>query len=661
MKEQESSPKLLWEPSEEFKKNSNLADYIIWLNRNHDLDFGNYRDLWKWSVSNIDDFWKSLWDYFKIISPTPYSEIVTGDQMPFIKWFTGSEVNYAEHIFRNISEEKTAIIFKSENSDLIKISGKEVKNKTASLRSYLIGAGVAKGDRVAAYLPNIPEANISFLATNSIGAIWSSCSPDFGTGAVIDRFSQIQPKVLITVDGYQYGGKPFNKINVLKKIISELPSLEKIILLPYLDKDVNSETFNNCILWEDCTKEEEAELKFEHVPFDHPIWILFSSGTTGIPKAITHSHGGILLEHLKYLAFHNNIKPGDRCFWYTTIGWMMWNYIQASWLCDGVVVLYDGSPAYPDINVLWKYAQDAKITHFGTSAGFIVANMKEGTNPGADNDLSSLLSIGSTGSPLPPEAFDWIYDEIKKDLWLASISGGTDVCSAFVGGNPLWPVYSGEIQCRALGCKLEAFNEEGESVIDKVGEMVITKPMPSMPIFFWNDHNNKQYIESYFEMYPGVWRHGDWTKVTSRDGIIIYGRSDSTLNRGGVRIGTSEVYRAVNKVKEVKDSLILCLEREDGDFFMPLFVVMRGNQELTGEIKNKIKKTIREEYTPRHVPDQIIEIKEVPYTISGKKVETPVKKILSGKKVEESINPDALKNPESLNFFKEYHQKLSHN
>ncbi len=650
----DETSKLLWAPSEEFKANSNLAKYMTWLEVNRNLNLETYKDLWEWSTSNISDFWESIWDYFEVEADGKPNEVVAG-YMPEAKWFQGTALNYAEHIFRKASD-NPAIIFKSETTSLRKISWLELRQHTENLQGYLTSVGVSTGDRVAAYLPSIPEATTSFLAANATGAVWSSCSPDFGLSSIIDRFAQIEPKVLIAVDGYRYGGKEFNKLEIIQELQKAIPSIEQVILIPYLNPEEKGESIHNCILWSEAIN-TPGNLHFERVPFEHPIWVLYSSGTTGIPKAITHSHGGVLLEHLKYLALHNNVKPGDNCFWYTTTGWMMWNYIQASLLCGGTMVLYDGSPAYPDMNCLWQFAEEASITHFGTSAGFVVANMKADTHPGKDFDLSALQSIGSTGSPLPPEGFDWIYNEIKEDLWLASISGGTDVCSAFVGGNPLTPVYSGEIQCRALGCKLESFDEDGGAVINQVGEMVVTEPMPSMPVYFWNDPNFDRYKSSYFEMFPGIWRHGDWTMITPRDGVIILGRSDSTLNRGGVRIGTSEIYRAVDKIEEVADSLIICLEKGT-DYYMPLFVVMAEGHELSEETKKKINTTIRSEYTPRHIPDEIIAISEVPYTISGKKVETPVKKILLGKATSQAINPDALKNPEALSYFEELSTKL---
>ncbi len=572
--------------------------------------------------------------------------------MPFNKWFQGATINYAEHIFKKENIDCPAIIFKSEISDIQEISWEELKEKVGAFQNFLANSGVKKGDRVAAFLPNIPEATIAFLAVNALGAVWSSTSPDFGTSSVVDRVAQISPKVLIAVDGYSYGGKYFSKTEVLEELSQSLPSLETIVVIS-TNISESSPSFS-FVPWEEALSRKDKTITFEPVPFDHPIWILYSSGTTGVPKAITHGQGGVLLEHLKYLTFHNDVKPGDRCFWYTTTGWMMWNYIQATLLCGGTVVMYDGSPTYPTMDVLWQFAQDAKITHFGTSAGYIMANIKKDTHPGTDFDLSPLRSIGSTGSTLPSEGFDWIYKEVKEDLWLASISGGTDVCSAFVGGNPLWPVYSGEIQCRALGCKLEAYNESGEAVLDEVGEMVISQPMPSMPIYFWGDKDHERYKSSYFEMFPHKWRHGDWTKITPRNGVIIYGRSDATLNRGGIRIGTSEIYRAVDKIPEISDSMIICLEKEGGNFFMPLFVVPAEGVQLDDALIQKINQTIKNEYTPRHVPDQVIEVREIPYTISGKKVESPIKRILLGHNIDKVVNKDALKNPEAINFFVEY-------
>ncbi len=638
-----------WTPSQHFKDNANISHYMAWLKNNYDLSFEDYESLWQWSVDDIDLFWESLWNYFEILSDKPYTEVKSDHSMPYTRWFSGSEINYAEHIFRNATEHHPAIIYKSEDRQTRELSWQDLKTNVAAFKRFLIDHGVEQGDRVVAYLPNIPEATIAFLATNAMGAIWSSTSPDFGTSSVVDRFQQIQPKILIAVDGYNYGGKTFNRIKEVDEIAEVIDSIELVVLLPQLHSDSRLEK-SPFVHWQKAIQRPWEELTFARVPFNHPIWVLYSSGTTGIPKAITHSQGGVLLEHLKYLTFHNDVHPGERCFWYTTTGWMMWNYIQASLLCGGIMVLYDGSPAYPNLNILWHYAEEIGISHFGTSASFIVTNIKASIHPGHDFNLDKLVSIGSTGSPLPPEGFDWIFKEVKQDLWLTSISGGTDVCSAFVGGTPLLPVYIGEIQCRALGCRLEAYDDQGVPVYETMGEMVITAPMPSMPVYFWNDENYQRYVESYFEMYPGVWRHGDWTEITARKGVIIYGRSDATLNRGGIRIGTSEIYSAVDGIAQIADSMVVYLDKKGIDY-MPLFIKLAPDHQMTESLKQEIKSTIRKSYTPRHVPDEIIEVAEIPYTISGKKMETPVKKLLMGMDPKKVVNRDAMRNPEAIDIY----------
>lgn len=641
----------LWSPAEELIINSNLYAYMQWLKEKKNVAFSDYDTLWRWSVKNIPAFWESITEYFNLQFDGTASHVLSGQEMPYARWFEGISLSYAEHIFRNKNDAHPAIVYKSESTTLKEISWQQLATEVVTIQHYLKSLGVTSGDRVVAFMPCIPEATIAFLSANALGAVWSSCSPDFGANAVVDRFAQIEPKVLITVNGYEYNGKYHDKTSVISSLMNSIPSLEKVIVLTH-PKGVSALPDDEKIIsWNDIPQVNDASLEFARVPFNHPIWVLYSSGTTGLPKAITHSVGGILMEQLKYGTFHNDFKPGERCFWYTTTGWMMWNYIHGSLLTGATMVLYDGSPSYPDLNVLWEFAQDAHIHHFGTSAGFILASMKEGLEPEKKFDLTSLRSIGSTGSTLPPEGFEWVYRSVKKDLWLASMSGGTDVCSAFVGGNPMWPVFTGEIQCRALGCSLEAFDDSGQSIEDEVGEMVITAPMPSMPVYFWNDPEYKRYKESYFESYPGVWRHGDWIKITPRHGIIIYGRSDATLNRGGVRIGTSEIYRAVDKIEEVKDSLVICLEKKGGEFWMPLFVVLREGNTLTGDLKKKINVTLRNEYSPRHVPDEILAVSDIPYTISGKKTEAPVKKILMGQDPKKVINAGALKNPASMDFF----------
>lgn len=652
--------KVLWQPDEAFKKHSNIQIFINWLYVNKNFGFNNYQELWEWSVTDPSAFWESLWEYFKIISHTPYSKAISDDLMPHTQWFEGSTLNYAEHVFRNKTTAYPAIMFKPEQGSEVTISWEDLEKKTEQFAIFLRSKGVKKGDCVAGFISNIPEATIAFLATISLGAIWSSCSQDFGVESVVDRLIQISPKVLITSDGYFYASKKFDKTQEVSEIKDKITSISQVVVVDFIGTAgslINREGF---ISWEAATNYQElGGLSFEPVPFAHPIWVLYSSGTTGAPKAITHSHGGVLLEHLKYLTFHNDVKPGERFFWYSTTGWMMWNFANASLLAGATLVMYDGSAVFPSMKSLWAFADTYKINHFGTSAPFIIACMKAAKIDYSEFDLSSLRSIGSTGSPLPPEAFEYIYNDIKKDIWLCSMSGGTDVCTAFVGGCPLLPVYLGEIQCRALGCDMHAFDDLGHPVIDEMGEMVILKPMPSMPVYFWNDPDGSKYNASYFDIYPGgIWRHGDWLSIFPDGGLVIYGRSDATLNRHGIRIGTSEIYRAIDKIEEVKDSLVVNLELSGGRHYMPLFVELKDGFELNEELLAKIKQQLRSNYSPRHVPDEIVQVPEIPYTISGKKMEAPVKKILMGMSVERSLNLDSMRNPESIEFYKVFSQKI---
>jgi acetoacetyl-CoA synthetase len=647
------SPKPLWVPDAETVANANLTRFMAWL-EGRGLKFANYTFLWSWSTQKPDEFWKMLLDYFDIQFDGSPEPVRSGSRMPHVTWFDNLKLSYAEHAFRMSSDSFPAIVYGAEDQHARVISWAELRRDVAALANYLRHEGVSPGDRVAAYLPCIPEATIGLLAANSLGAVWASCSPDFGLQSVLDRFEQIEPTVIIATTKYGYGGKRFDKSDVVSRLATSIPSVKRVILVNADWQSVDTK----CVSWEIAIQNKTAALEFTRVPFSHAMWIVFSSGTTGLPKAITHSVGGILLEHLKYLTFHNDLHKGERLFWFTTTGWMMWNYLQSTLLCGGTMVMYDGSPAYPDLNRLWQFCDEAKITHFGTSAGFILACRKENLTPSTSLNFRSLRSIGSTGSTLPPEGFDWIYEHVSSKVWLASMSGGTDVATAFVGGNPLWPVHTGEIQCRALGCSVEAWSESGIPLVDEVGEMVITVPMPSMPVYFWNDAGFTRYTESYFSTYPETWRHGDWIEVTSRQGVIIYGRSDATLNRGGVRIGTSEIYRAVDKIKEVRDSLIVCIERAEGEFYMPLFVVMSEKQELTDDLKRSINATIRSDNSPRHVPDEIIAVPDIPYTISGKKTETPVKKILMGRDAREVINTGSLRNPQSLDFFAAFQKTI---
>src|SRR5918998_1339916 len=650
---------LLWEPSEGFKEDSNISSYMGWLREEKNLSFDDYAGLWEWSVTDLEGFWTCVWEYCDVKASKPYERVLAKREMPGAEWFTGAQLNYAEHAFKNTRADEPAILHQSEVRPLGQMSWRELRERTAALAAGLKSMGVERGDRVVAYLPNIPEAIIALLAVSSIGAIWSSSSPDFGAGSVVDRFKQIEPKVLIAVDGYRYGGKDYDRTQVMAKLQEEIPTLERTVILPYLEEEPDTGFLENVVMWDELLAEHEGtELSFERVPFDHPLWVLYSSGTTGLPKAIVHSQGGILLEHLKKARLHIDLRPGDRFFWFTTTGWMMWNLLVGGLLAGATAVLYDGSPPQPDMNRVWRAAEGTRMTHFGASAGYLTGCMKAEIDPGRDFDLSALKGVGSTGSPLPPEGFGWVYGHVKEDLWLYSTSGGTDLCTAFVGGVPLLPVRAGELQARSLGAAVHAFDPDGKPVVGEVGEMVITQPMPSMPVFLWNDPDGERYRESYFDVYPGVWRHGDWILVKDHGGCVISGRSDSTINRGGVRMGTSEIYSAVEGVAEVADSPVVDIPKPGGDSFMPLFVVLEEGVELDDDLKEKIKGSIKERTSPRHVPNEIFAVPEVPKTLNGKKLEVPVKKILSGTPPDEAASRDSLANPESLDRFAELSQKL---
>ncbi|MBB3869522.1 acetoacetyl-CoA synthetase [Parageobacillus toebii NBRC 107807] len=640
---------VLWTPTEEHIQRSNIKRYMNWLKEKKGLSFETHRQLWNWSVEQLEEFWESVWEYCEVKSATPYRCVLEERKMPGAKWFPGATLNYAEHVFRNERSDRPALLFRSERVPYREVAWKELKEKTAAVANALKKIGVKPGDRVVAYMPNIPETVIAFLACASIGAIWSSCSPDFGASSVIDRFQQIEPVVLFAIDGCQYGGKEFDKRPIVDELREKLPSLKKTILLPYLREDVQAPD-DSVLLWDDIIR-EKAELTYEYVPFDHPLWILYSSGTTGLPKPIVQGHGGILLEHLKSLLIEENLTKESTFFWFTTTGWMMWNFLIGGLLVGASVVLYDGSPTYPDGNVLWELAEKARITHFGTSAAFINVCMKLGIKPKELYDFSDLQAVLSTGSPLTTEGFAWVYENVKDDICLVSCSGGTDVCTAFVAGSPILPVRAGIIQCRSLGANVQAFDENGNRLINEVGELVITDPMPSMPLFFWNDPNYERYLDSYFDTYPGIWKHGDWIKIDEEGGCVIYGRSDSTINRAGVRMGTSEIYRAVESLDEVLESLIIDLELMGRKSFMPLFVVLQPGAALDEELKEKIKNEIRQKVSPRFVPDEIYQVEQIPKTLNGKKMEIPIRKLLLGFPLEKAVNPGSMANPEALDFF----------
>jgi acetoacetyl-CoA synthetase len=651
---------LLWEPSAELVEHSRLREFTNWLRRERGLDFDGYHQLWQWSVDDLDGFWSAIWQFFEVRADGDPSPVLASREMPGARWFPNTSLNYAEHVFAGKRDEEVAILHASELRELGELRWGELRQQVAAVAAGLRELGVGQGDRVVAYLPNIPEAIVAFLATASLGAVWSSCSPDFGPASVVDRFAQIEPKVLFAVDGYRYGGKDFDRREVVARLQEAMPTLERTVVLPYLDPDPDLSPLRDATPWEELLRQgADAELRFARVPFDHPLWVLYSSGTTGLPKAIVQGQGGILIEHLKKLNLHVDAHPGDRLFWFTTTGWMMWNFIVSGLLTEAAIVLYDGNPGHPDLDTLWDLAERAEVTMFGTSAAYIAACMKAGVEPGSGRDLGALKAIGSTGSPLSPEGFDWIYEHVGRETWLFSTSGGTDLCTAFVGGAVTLPVHRGEIQARALGAAVEAWNEDGEPVVEEVGELVVTEPMPSMPLRLWGDEDGRRYRESYFEMFPGVWRHGDWLELTRRGTAVIYGRSDSTINRGGIRMGTSEIYRAVLSIDEIVDAVVVDLPRPGTDGWMPLFVVLREGAELDEELPREIARRVREQCSPRHVPDEVFEIAEVPRTLSGKMLEVPVKRILMGTPVEKAASRDSLANPRSLDYFVEMARRLA--
>ncbi|HLM26882.1 MAG TPA: acetoacetate--CoA ligase [Thermoleophilaceae bacterium] len=624
----------LWTPSEERIERSTLARFARFV----DHDPHDYDALWRWSVEDLEGFWGAVCDFFEVRFDTEPERVLGSREMPGAEWFPGARLSYAEHVFRDKSPDEVAIRHASELRDPGEWTWARLREETGRMVALLRAHGVGEGDRVAAYLPNIPETVAAFLATASLGAIWSSAAPEFGARSVIDRFSQIEPKVLLAIDGYRYGGKDFDRREVVRSIAQEIGDVE-VVEFGYLSESGWAE------------HAEPAELDFAQLPFDHPLWILYSSGTTGLPKSIVQGHGGILLEHLKKMHLHLDAHDGDRVFWFSTTGWMMWNFLVGVLLTPASIVLYDGNPAG---DVLWQLAADTGMTTFGTSAAFIAASMKEGIHPADGRDLSALDAVGSTGSPLSPESFSWVYEELGEDTWLFSTSGGTDVCTAFVGGVPVLPVYRGELQGRALGAKVEAWDEEGKALVGEVGELVITEPMPSMPVFFWGDEDGSRLRESYFDHYPGVWRHGDWIEITERGTAIIYGRSDSTVNRGGVRMGTSEIYRAVLALDDVTDALVVDVPHEGQENDMPLFVVLRDGVELDDGLAKAIRARVREDCSPRHVPNSIHRIAEVPRTLSGKVLEVPVKRILMGEEPDKAASRDSLANPEALDWFVDY-------
>jgi acetoacetyl-CoA synthetase len=634
-------PTPVWTPPPQLVEQ---AEMTAWLG---ELGLADYNALWEWSVADLGRFWRAVWDRYDVLADGDPTTVLADASMPGATWFPDVALSFPEHVFRGKLDDAPAVHFASELRELDTWTWGRLREETARIRAGLRSLGVGRGDRVAGYLPNAPETLAAFLATTSLGATWSCCSPDFGTRTVVERFAQIEPKVLLAADGYRYGGKDFDRSATVADLQAALPTLERTVILPYVGSAGD---------WGDVFGPTDEPLEFERVPFDHPLWIVYSSGTTGLPKAIVHGHGGILLEHLKNFRLHHDVRPGDRLLWFTTTGWIMWNYLISGLLTDVSVVLYDGNPGYPDLTVLWDLAADVRATLFGSGAAFIHGCMKAGIRPAEGRDLSNLRSVGSTGSPLAPEGFDWIYEQLGPETWLASVSGGTDIAGAFIGGAPIVPVYRGELPVRCLGVDVQAWDEDGNPLVDEVGELVVTQPMPSMPIGFWNDPGHERYREAYFSTYPGVWRHGDGLRNTPRGSAVIYGRSDSTINRGGIRIGTAEIYSAVLSVEQIADALAIDVPSEDGtgDGFLYLFVVLADGAQLSDDVRNDLRARIRRDCSPRHVPDEVIVVPDVPRTLTGKLLEVPVKKLLMGRDPSGAASKDTLANPAAFDWFVEF-------
>jgi acetoacetyl-CoA synthetase len=652
---QASDGDLLWTPSPDTVARANVTVFMDWLARERGLRFGDYGALWRWSVTDLDGFWQAVWDYSGITASVPPERVLGRREMPGADWFPGARLNYAEQVLRRERPGTDALLYRGETAPLAGMDWATLAGQVRILATRLRAMGVGPGDRVVSCMPNIPHTVIAMLATTSIGAIWASCSPDFGWRGVLDRFSQLSPTVMFCVDGYTYGGRQYDRLAEMTQITSGLGSLKHTIFLPYLRPD-RTDLPAGTLTWAgvlDHPPVPAAEFMFEQVPFSHPLWILFSSGTTGLPKPIVHGHGGILLEQFKLQKFHMDLNEGDRLFFFTTTGWMMWNFLVSSLLLGVCPVLYDGNPGYPP-DVLWELAASAKVTLFGASPSFVDLMVRQKIVPGRSFDLAAMRGVVLAGSPVSAACGAWFYRNVKSDLWLATGSGGTDTCCGLVGGVPVLPVYAGEIQARHLGVAAQAFDERGESVVGEVGELVITQPMPSMPVCFWGDEDGSRYRDSYFADFPGIWRQGDFFKINERGGCFVLGRSDATLNRHGVRIGTAEIYSVLASIDEIEDALIVNLDLPGGGFFMPLFVRLPEGAVLDGALRRTICDRLRQEYTPRHVPDQIIQVHDIPATLTGKKMEVPVRKILLGMAPDRAANVNAMANPDSLAEFVAY-------
>ncbi|MEU3743221.1 acetoacetate--CoA ligase [Streptomyces sp. NPDC032198] len=657
-----ANPSPLWQPDQDRIAAAQITRFQAWAAERHGAPAdGGYAALHRWSVDELDTFWKSVTDWFDVRFSTPYARVLGDRSMPGAQWFPGATLNYAEHALRAAEDPARAgdpaLLHVDETHEPATVTWGELRRQVGSLAAELRTLGVRPGDRVSGYVPNIPQAVVALLATAAVGAVWTSCAPDFGARSVLDRFQQVEPVVLFTVDGYRYGGKEHDRRDAVAELRRELPTLRAVVHIPLL----GTEAPDGALEWEALTASDTAPV-FEPVPFDHPLWVLYSSGTTGLPKAIVQSQGGILVEHLKQLGLHCDLGPEDRFFWYTSTGWMMWNFLVSGLLTGTTIVLYDGSPGYPDTGAQWRIAERTKATLFGTSAAYVMACRKAGVHPARDFDLSTVQCVATTGSPLPPDGFRWLHDEFENTpggLWMASVSGGTDVCSCFAGAVPTLPVHIGELQAPGLGTDLQAWDPQGKPLIDEVGELVVTNPMPSMPIHFWNDPDGTRYHDSYFDTYPGVWRHGDWITVTSHGSVVIHGRSDSTLNRQGVRMGSADIYEAVERLPEIRESLVIGVEQPDGGYWMPLFIHLAPGATLDDGLRDRIKQTIRAQLSPRHVPDEVIEVPGIPHTLTGKRIEVPVKRLLQGTALDKAVNPGSVDNLDLLRFYEDLARKRS--
>ncbi|MER5431486.1 acetoacetate--CoA ligase [Streptomyces sp. NPDC002588] len=649
------NPEPLWRPDPQRIQQAQVTRFQAWAAEHHQAPAeGGYPALHRWSVDELETFWKAVAEWFDVRFSTPYARVLGDRAMPGAQWFPGATLNYAEHALRAAATrpDEPALLYVDESHAPRPTTWSELRGQVGSLAARLRALGVRPGDRVSGYLPNIPQAVVALLATAAVGGVWTSCAPDFGARSVLDRFQQVEPVVLFTVDGYRYGGKEHDRRDIVAELRRELPTLRAVVHIPLL----GTEAPEGALEWSALTAGDEEPV-FEQVPFAHPLWVLYSSGTTGLPKAIVQSQGGILVEHLKQLGLHCDLGPEDRFFWYTSTGWMMWNFLVSGLLTGTTIVLYDGSPGHPDTGAQWRVAERTGATLYGTSAAYVMACRKAEVHPARDFDLSKIRCVATTGSPLPPDGFRWLHDEVRDDLWIASVSGGTDVCSCFAGAVPTLPVYTGELQAPSLGTDLQSWDPNGHPLVDEVGELVVTNPMPSMPVHFWNDPDGSRYHDSYFDTYPGVWRHGDWITLTSRGSVVIHGRSDSTLNRQGVRMGSADIYEVVERLPEIKESLVIGIEQPDGGYWMPLFVHLAPGAVLDETLLGRIKQAIREQLSPRHVPDEVIEVQGVPHTLTGKRIEVPVKRILQGTPLDKAVNPGSIDNLNLLHFYEDLARK----